>query len=177
MTITVWDNSTGWGIFPSQAHTREYLPLFPTPPTAPQSHLKQGIKSCKITVSIARSHSNPVNNDTSGLNQLPASISLVHVEQDKPPPRATWVLVPTDKYDWLYVPRQARLQINAALHESAPRHKQNIKSSIPTRSSSLEMSHQQLSQILMYILELIHCIQCTLRTRWNDNQTRRTWLI
>lgn len=98
------NNPMGWRIFLSGAHTKEYLPLCP-PSTAPQSHFKQGMRSSKITVSIARLHSNPVNNDMSGLSQLSASISLVHAEQDQPSPRATWVLAPTDTHGCLHMPR------------------------------------------------------------------------
>lgn len=92
---------------------------------------KKVIKSSAITTGTARSHSNPVNNDTSGLSQLSVSISLVSAEQDKSSPIMTRLLVPTRTYGctclgkrvskiMLYfttLPRGTKHQIKHFLHE------------------------------------------------------------
>lgn len=104
--VTPTNVTTPWGEgFSFQGLTQRNIFPYAPPSTAPQSHFKQGMRSSKITVSIARLHSNPVNNDMSGLSQLSASISLVHAEQDQPSPRATWVLAPTDTHGCLHMPR------------------------------------------------------------------------
>lgn len=93
---TVWDSPIEGGFFFHRLTQIFSLMLLHT---APQTHLKQGIKANKITVVIAQLHSNPVN-DMSGLNQLSASILLVNAKQDKSLHRTTQLPVPTCTYDY-----------------------------------------------------------------------------
>lgn len=82
---TVWDSPIKGGFF---FHRLTQIFFLMPPHTAPESHLKQGIKINKITVGIAQLHSNPVN-DMSGLNQLSSSISRVNAKLDKSLRRTT----------------------------------------------------------------------------------------
>lgn len=161
---------------------------------------KKVIKSSAITTGTARSRSNPVNNDMSGLSQLSVSISLVSAEQDKSSPIMTRLLVPTRTYGctclgkrvskimpyFTTLPRGTKHQIKHFLHEVfqlrvatltikiCKKHKAALRGDC-SRLDETETDPPLLQvHIKINSLESLNSICAT--TGW-DNQARRSQLI